>query len=379
LKTSLQDAADAAVLAAATEINVSLNTAKSLNERVSQKVTDVFFANADVEITATNAKITTAVNSDQTRVDVKVALNGRVPPFLRYTLKLDELVVTSAATATSSTKVCVIGLDTSLPGTVQADNNAILSAKNCAVYANSSATDAIKSNKNALVQSIMTCTVGGAQGGVKNFDPKPTQDCPEIGDPLADRPEPDVPNCTTTKKLAVYTNATLSPGVYCGGISISKNAVVTLLPGIYIIKDGPLEVVDNAQIIGTDVGFFLTGNKATIVFTGNSVIDLSGPESGDLAGLLFFESRSQDPTGVHRILTKKANKLVGTIYLPRTEFKVDVDGSVSSQSPYTAIIARRVHLFNNSNVVLNTNYNQTNVPVPSGIGGSGGRNVLLVK
>ncbi|MGL4491177.1 MAG: TadE/TadG family type IV pilus assembly protein [Rhizobiaceae bacterium] len=379
LKTSLQDAADAAVLAAASEINVSLSSTKSVQERVSQKVSEVFFANTDIEINASNTKISTSVSQDQTRVDVKVALDGKVPPFLRYALKVDELAVNSAATASSSTKICVIGLDRTASGVVQADGEASLTGNNCAIYANSTATDSLKSNQNALVKSQMTCSSGGAQGAMKNYDPSPTLDCPDVGDPLAGRAEPVVGPCYKTTKFNVLQNTTLSPGVYCGGITVAGSAIATFSPGIYIMKDGPLQVVGNAKIVGTNVGFFLTGANATIVFTNNATIDLSGPESGDMAGLLFFESRTQDPIGQHVILTKYANKLVGTIYLPRTEVKIDANGAVSNQSPYTAIIARRVHLFGTSKVVLNTNYNQTNVPVPSGIGGSGTNSVVLVK
>ncbi len=379
LKTSLQDAADAAVLAAATEINVSLASTKSVQERISQKVSEVFFSNTDIEINPSNAKIETTVNQEQTRVDVKVTLDGRVPPFLRYALKIDELVATSAATASSSTKICVIGLDKTISGVVQADNQASLTGNNCAIYANSTAKDSLRSNQNALVKSQMTCSAGGAQGAVKNYSPAPTLDCPDIGDPLAGRAEPAVGPCYKTKKFNVIQDMKLSPGVYCGGITVSGNAVATLEPGIYIMKDGPLQVVNTAKIIGTNVGFFLTGTNATIVFTNSATIDLSGPETGDMAGLLFFESRTQDANAKHVILTKNANKLVGTIYLPRTELQIDAGGPVSSQSPYTAIIARRVHLFGNSDVVLNTNYDQTNVPVPSGIGGTSGSHVTLVK
>ena len=64
-----------------------------------------------------------------------------------------------------------------------------------------------------------------------------------------------------------------------------------------------------------------------------------------------------------------AERLVGALYFPNTELEVDAPGTVADKSPWTAIIAREVRMLNDSNVVLNTNYGDTNVPVPDGIGG----------
>ena len=89
-----------------------------------------------------------------------------------------------------------------------------------------------------------------------------------------------------------------------------------------------------------------------------------------MAGLLFFGSRNQSKTFTHTILSRNAQKLVGTIYLPNNAFIVDGDAAVGSNSAYTAIVARRVELRAGPHLVLNSNYDQTDVPVPDGIRGA---------
>ncbi len=49
---------------------------------------------------------------------------------------------------------------------------------------------------------------------------------------------------------------------------------------------------------------------------------------------------------------------------------------VADQSAYTAIVARQLSLDLNPTLVLNSDYNATDIPVPTGLSGIGGRIVL---
>ena len=79
----------------------------------------------------------------------------------------------------------------------------------------------------------------------------------------------------------------------------------------------------------------------------------------------------------HRITSDDARVLLGTIYLPVGDLVIDAKKPVVDQSAYTAIIAQHIELNSGPNLILNSNYDATNVPVPEGIRGT--RQVVLSK
>jgi hypothetical protein len=143
--------------------------------------------------------------------------------------------------------------------------------------------------------------------------------------------------------------------------------VVNFAPGTYIIKDGPLTLSGASVVNGSNVGFFLTGNGAILDFAGTATINLSGAETGPMAGLLFFADRNQpDGTG-HKISSTLVLGLTGTIYLPTGNLTIDPNASVAANSAYTAIIANRMRVNKGPTLTMNTNYGATKVPVPDGV------------
>ena len=95
-----------------------------------------------------------------------------------------------------------------------------------------------------------------------------------------------------------------------------------------------------------------------------------------MAGLLFYEDRN-NPLGVsHRITSNNARVLLGTIYLPRSTLLIDANSPVADQSAYTAIVAERLILDAGPDLVLNSDYGSTDIPVPGNLSGAGGRIVL---
>ena len=100
------------------------------------------------------------------------------------------------------------------------------------------------------------------------------------------------------------------------------------------------------------------------------MIDLAAPKSGDMAGMLFFGSRSQSGT-VYMMNSDHAHQLLGTIYLPEGSIVIDANQPIADLSAYTAIIAKTVTAYSGPTVTLNANYDVTDVPVPDGIRGTG--------
>ncbi|MGL5446682.1 MAG: hypothetical protein ACRDBL_05175, partial [Rhabdaerophilum sp.] len=186
---------------------------------------------------------------------------------------------------------------------------------------------------------------------------------------------------------------TMTPGNYCGNVFISGDAKVRMSPGVYAIQ-GRLTVSGNAELVGDRVGIYLWGSDDTLrrpayfSFTQNALIDLSAPETGNMAGFLIWEgingAANDQQSGVkdtnfHQINTLRARRLNGTIYLPGGRLLIDAPGTVAEESDYTVLLVNRLDLRDGPNLVLNANYSKSRVPVPPGLGPVGAKNVRLEK
>lgn len=376
-KHEVQAAADAAALGAAGEILIS----EKDDERLAAAVTSMAKANLS---SFQNVAVTARPLADVAGVEVTVTVPPRTffPGIIGMTAKP---VSATAVAEVSGSSVCMIGLDTKVKHTLNMQKKAAITAKNCALYSNSKSPEGITVADQAKITADFICSAGGVKLDKKMaLDPAPLKDCPPIADPLANRPPPAVGGCDFNKlKIDKGKTATLAAGTYCKGIEIK--GAVTLDPGVYVIKNGSLTVKDGGSLSGEHVGFFLTGKDALINFEKDSSIRLTGPRGGPLAGLLFYEDRNVKPadanakvvidydTGLpkakeHRIRSDDARELVGTIYVPRNRLLIDGDRPIASDSAYTVIIAREFALAEGPEVILNTDYDATDVPVPDGVG-----------
>ena len=160
----------------------------------------------------------------------------------------------------------------------------------------------------------------------------------------------------------------MDPGVYCGGLTIKKDANVELRPGVYIFKDGPLLATDRSILTGKNVGLYFTGDRATLNFQKATTIELTAPKTGPMAGLLMFSDRTNSESQRFIISSDKAGVLLGTIYLPNAQLYIDSSEAVGNQSAYTVIVSRYFEATGGPTVTINSDYNSTDIPVPDGVG-----------
>jgi len=286
--------------------------------------------------------------------------------------------------------LCLLGLDPAAPQTIALEKSALLTAPGCLVQSNSTSKQGLQSKDDATLLAGMTCSAGGkVQSNNANYSPAPTTDCPVLPDPLSSRVAPSIGTCNYTSKVVDGTNETLQPGTYCGGLTVTNAANAKLSPGVFIIKDGPLSVDGGASISGTGVGIYLTGSAANLTFDADSTVSLSAATSGPLAGILVFD----DPSGAsapakapksgrgsagralktgaprqHQILSDNARNLLGTIYMPQGEIIIDANAPIADKSAYTVLVVRQLRLYSGPNLILNSDYSATGVPVPMGVG-----------
>lgn len=362
----LQSAADSAALAAAKELFLANADPQAIARTAERHARAQLAEDGEVSVIASVVErgeaVMVEISQTPTLFFTAQLTGGRKDPVTRRAV---------ARASAAGGRICVLGLATKGPKTIFLDSNATLTAANCGVFSNSTHRKGLSSLSNARLRSGLTCTAGGFEGGHANYEPQPVVDCPPLEDPLADRPTVRYGRCDYDDVYIVDQTRTLKPGVYCGGLTIDGNSNIRLSPGIYVIKDGPLKVNGNSKFVGDYVGFFLTGEGAKFKFKGNAEIDLSAPKDGQMAGMLIFEDRAGGGSKTNNtITTNYAHTLIGTIYLPNGRLVVDASNDVAQNSAYTAVIVRSLELKNNPNLVLNSNYEQTDVPVPDGIFGT---------
>lgn len=374
VKANLQAAADAAAVAGAREMQVSQTdtdqvkssalsfAAHRLTGDADATIDDLRSANFDVD-----AQVLTAKSA------VRVDISESWTPFFAHFIAAGITPVTVSATArfVGSNNICVLGLSTT-GSAVYLDKDSRLTGNGCGVYSDSADKRGFKVDQGVKLVASLNCVTGGAEiSGSANVSPKILTDCPAITDPLSNRQPPTVGSCNFNKLVVKDETRNLSPGVYCGGLVIDGKAVVTASPGIYVIKDGELKVAGESSFSGEGVSFFITGSKpAPLYFAPKSHISLSAPADSAMAGLLFYEDRKLSQRMKHRISSDDARKLVGTIYLPVGDLVIDAKNPVADQSAYTAIVVNKLELDMGPNLILNSDYQSSNVPVPEGIKGT---------
>lgn len=402
MKTKMQQIADGASIRGARAITVA-----QTDEATVQAITKGYItASSDKTLEGIQAEVVVDLNARQ----VKVKLDLVAKTYFHAPFSNARLKASATAEVFGQMPICVLGLDDAYLGTITLRQNARLTGNGCAVYSNSTKANSITVDTGGQLVAGLVCSAGGGYGDIQ---PRLIMDCPVLDDPLAGRAVPSSAVCDETDKaigiersfqtsqlgqalstgsevLPELTGANLGfltttqsveptssqteptydgdtvillPGVYCGGLLIGGNKSVSLEPGVYVMKDGPLYVSENARLFGRGVGFYFKGDNATLYFDARTSISLSAPTGGPLAGLLFYEDPSARPERLFSILSDDARELTGTIYLPGGTLVVDADRPVADQSAYTAIVARRLSLYAGPHLVLNTNYSETDVPV----------------
>jgi hypothetical protein len=154
---------------------------------------------------------------------------------------------------------------------------------------------------------------------------------------------PTVGSCSQTNWSKSSGSWSLSPGVYCGGITLHSSAKATLAAGTYILLGGGLTSDGTSSLTGTAVTFYNTydGSHAyKPIFTqDNNTLTVSAPTSGAYEGILFFQDRSV-VSAAQNVIAGGAAKLEGALYFPTTPLVFSSQSSVGAA--YTIIVAKTI-------------------------------------
>jgi Flp pilus assembly protein TadG len=413
-QSRLQGIADAASLAIAREMTLSPMTP----DRV--QLLAVSHVRAALGDTAGDVQIVGALVENNTAISILITAPLKTPlgllPKLTGETTLQSKSLARVNTATSPTKLCVLSLGEYQNGGIFMHNGSMLNAPECMLYSNSTHKSAVIVQQGSQLNANLVCARGGVSNMAGQLRTTLLSDCPIQRNPLDTKPEPPLNDACLQNKLTIKDGIrTLSPGVYCKGVTIEGSARVTLNPGIYIFRDGPLTVRQNAEFTGKGVTLVFTGKKSYFRFLDNSLIQISVPAGGVSAGMLLWEARAFQPglnswknggcggggddddddrgsnncgspppgaapqkkTNEHHINSDRARELTGTIYLRNGLLLIDSRRPVADQSPFTVMVVNKLDLYDGPNLVLNSNYSGATVPVPQGLGPLGSKQVRL--
>ena len=357
----LQAVADSSALGGASELALAGTSDDAVKSVAISYVTS--------QLADHNSVITSVAEIDRKAGILRVALEEFWTPIFAKLIDDDVTPIRVDATASlvGMTNICVLALDGSGAQAVHMDKNAKLKANNCDVYSDSTHVYGIRLDQNSRMVAYSICSAGGYKAKTTAVNPLPTTDCPVVPDPLLGRAPPVAGSCDQTGYAINNGNQMLDPGTYCGGLKISGTASVTFKSGTYVIKDGKFTVSNQAKITGEHVAFYLLGNATVIDFKDDASVTLTGASDGNMAGLLFFEDRASNLNRKHHIKATNVDELTGTIYLPRGKLLIDPDSTVAKDSAYTAIIAHQLELDEGPELIMNSDYGATDVPVPAGL------------
>lgn len=409
-KSQLQSAVDRGVLAGGNALKLASSSRDSVRGVTEQTIRDAARPAADRPFT-----LSIDVPTEKTSVFARAEETIRLGFGALVGLGSTTLSAQARVNVVGKMRLCMLTLDTAAPGAFYLKKEAQVTANNCSLYSNSTSPTGMIGGDSAIARADTICSAGGYLGLRANFAPPPQTGCPIIEDPLKGRANPAVGACATlpfpfnllpaTKTPTIDQSVTLDPGTYCAGLQIKKNAVVTLKPGIYVFKDGPLIVKDKAALTGAGVGLYFAGDKAGLLFDKDTTISLTAPTTGEMAGLLMAEQTTvanpldpavvantldlgvaipptppplaqTKPMRIYRIISNNARTMLGTIYLPSGRLVIDATQPVADQSAYTVVVAQQVNLYEGPNLYLNANYDATSVPVPKGVGPLSGKLLL---
>src|ERR1700683_3764719 len=356
-RNRMQTAADSAALAGAQEVSYGDMVAAGIADATSNG-----FTNGQNSVTvAINSPPTLGPNAGKSGFVESIVATSEPTYFLQVLGYKNISVSARAVAAVNSSPNCVYVMDPSASGALSITGNITIQT-GCGFLVDSSSSSGLLANGNiAMTASTIGLTGGYSSTGNVSFTPTPKTGIAAAVDPLSYVQAPAVGSCAhTSYTLSGNTGSAsspkkLTPGVYCGGITVSGNSWLTFNTGTFILAGGGLQIVGNSVMTGTGVTFYNTtgtGGYRGISITGNSTMNFSAPTTGTLAGILFFQDRTVASSGAaSSIIGNSSSTFDGAFYFPTTALTYSGN---SSTSGYSIVVADKFTL--TGNAAIGNNY-----------------------
>jgi len=348
-RTALQATLDATTLMVAKD--AQLIPPNQVNTRANE-LFNASFGRDDVQSLQVNATITTATAG----TTVTATAGGSVATTFMQMLGRTSMDISARASVVTANDGlgCVLSLNPHASGAATAQGTASVKLNGCSLYDNSDDPSALTVGGSATVTADFVGVVGGigSSTGITATNGIRTRIAP-VTDPYADVVMPVFSGCDQNNFTAKNT-VTINPGVYCGGIGVNANAVLTLNPGMYILDGGSFTVNGGATVSGAGVTLVFTKKTdkdwATVTINGNANVNLTPMTYGPTKGIVVFADRNM-PQGTSFKFNGGANQyFAGAIYVPTGA--IAFSGGADTATTCTQIIGDTVTFSGNSNLAI---------------------------
>jgi Flp pilus assembly protein TadG len=357
-RSATQDAADAAALMGAKQLSVSPNGVEQRTDAYAADQLSQIAGHATVSVATT-----VGVNSVTVSITTeRASFFGNLIPPGGFATKVQATAMSLAAVP-----LCVLAIAPSGGDQIQLQNSSQIGAPGCAVDSNQSVTVA----SGAALAAAATEAGTTASGPIS---PAALTGAANIPDPFAAlniaAPTGCPPGGGTT---TINADTVLPAGVHCGDYQIVGHFTLTLAPGEHYFE-GNVTGKGGSNIAGNDV-VVIFGPSTALDFKGAANISLNGRQSGPLAGFVIAVDRGA--TGTFQIQTDPFTNITGAVYAPSVNLDFDGTHQAAQASQWTVVTARAITLTGSPDIVINSNYAGSSVPVPSGVGTNVVGNVVL--
>ncbi len=353
VKSRMQTAADAAAIGGVQELR--MNGSAHVADAAKADATRNGFTDGhdSVSVTVNMPPANGYYTGDATAVEAIVSQT--VGTFFMGLIGSSSVTVRTRSVARESSGAsCVYVLDPAASSALSASGGVIVNV-GCGIMVDSSSTTAVNVSGGARLSATAIDIVGSySVSGGSTVTPTPHVHVASQSDPLAYIPAPSVGACTQSHFSLSGGTHTLSPGVYCYGMSISGGSHATLNPGTYILLGGGLSLSGGSTLTGTGVTFYNTKDAThafgQISISGGTIVQLTAPTTGARAGMLFFQDRSVTSGSGGSLSGGSGSIFNGALYFPGTS----VSYSGGTTGSYTILVAKTVSFSGGS--TLNADY-----------------------
>jgi hypothetical protein len=370
-----------------------------LHQRIAQRAADAAAVGAQYERGRGDTDWVTAGRSDAATNGVTNGVNGATvtvvsPPtsgsysgnsaaiqaVVTQNVQLSFLSLLHVSTATvgaravsqpGSSNFCVYALNGSNSRTMMIGGGGTGNI-GCDLFVNSSSTSALHADGGGSLTAGAIQVVGNYDNS-GTISPTPTTGVSASADPLAYETQPSFSSCTYSN-TSITSTATLNPGTYCGGITVS-GGTVTLNPGLYIITGG-INWNSSSHVTGSGVTLFFTqgggSSYGQVTISGAVAVNLTAPNnssSGGIPGILMFGDRNWVSTSQNVNFNGSSTvTMQGVLYFPHTG--VIFSASANIGGSYFGLVADNITINGGATVTVPTpNYSAltTGAPFKSGV------------
>ena len=279
---------------------------------------------------------------------VKVTVQHETSTFLAGIFGVASTLTSASAVSgpAGEGNPCLLTLGSSGSNAIFANGNVTITTNNCGIFVNSNNDTAMncKGNANNFVANSISVVGRISEKCITSESSSVKTETSTTIDPFVKFPLPASTACSGGS-IPNTKNINLSPGVYCGGISIPSGHIVTMDAVVYVMNGGGFSIGGSTSISGSGITIYNSGTGTSgltaygnINFTGTSDVNLSAPSTGAYAGMLFFQnpSNTKDASlgGNSQVILK------GNLYFPTST--LTLSGSNTTNIPIGSVVAQQI-------------------------------------